>query len=313
MRNLLLAFFLLLFAGVVSTSCNKLYDDTIHRNTLEAIKLDSTSLHMFVGEKRQIPLTTTPSTYSLDSLNWISSDTAVLSITDMGLITAKSAGTSTVTISNLDSTLSATVLVNVTDEPVDSLQVGLIAYYPFNNSAADSSGNNYNGTTFDVLPTTDRHGNSDAAYQFNGTNQYISTTTAYPAANLNNFTYNFWFKTTTTTGGRMVGFGNAQTGQSGNYDRHVYMSANGRVNFGVYNGATQVISTSEGYNDNAWHNVVATLSPSGMRLYVDGALQGTLPAVTIGESYTGYFKIAYDNVNSWPNQPSNFYFDGVLD
>ena len=42
-----------------------------------------------------------------------------------------------------------------------------------------------------------------------------------------------WFKTTTTTGGKLIGFGSAATGNSGSYDRHVYMLNNGQLSFGT--------------------------------------------------------------------------------
>ena len=51
---------------------------------------------------------------------------------------------------------------------------GLLAYYPFNGNANDESGNGNNGTVFGATLTTDRHGNPDKAYNFNGTNNYIN-------------------------------------------------------------------------------------------------------------------------------------------
>ena len=38
-----------------------------------------------------------------------------------------------------------------------------------------------------------------------------------------------WFKTSTTHGGKLIGFGNQQTGNSGAYDRHVYMENTGQL------------------------------------------------------------------------------------
>jgi outer membrane protein OmpA-like peptidoglycan-associated protein len=54
-----------------------------------------------------------------------------------------------------------------------SLQDGLIAYYPFDGNANDLSGNNNNGIVNDAILTTDRNGNENSAYYFNGTNSYI--------------------------------------------------------------------------------------------------------------------------------------------
>ena len=61
-----------------------------------------------------------------------------------------------------------------TPPTVDSLKIGLIAYYPFNNSAADLSGNNNNGTAYNVTSVTNRKGIANSAYYFKGdTNSYI--------------------------------------------------------------------------------------------------------------------------------------------
>lgn len=55
----------------------------------------------------------------------------------------------------------------------DSLKIGLIAYYPFNNSAADSSGNGNNGTANNVTATANRNGKANSAYHFDGQSSYI--------------------------------------------------------------------------------------------------------------------------------------------
>ncbi|MGG9964515.1 LamG-like jellyroll fold domain-containing protein [Ferruginibacter sp. SUN106] len=64
-----------------------------------------------------------------------------------------------------------------------NLNNGLIAYYPFNGNANDASGNNINGTVTNATLTTDRYGNPNAAYQFNGSSSYIQL----PYSNLYNF------------------------------------------------------------------------------------------------------------------------------
>ena len=89
------------------------------------------------------------------------------------------------------------------------------------------------------------------------------------------FTAEAWFKTSATSGGKIIGFGAAQTGNSGSYDRHVYMDKNGRIVFGVYPGSVRTVTSSKAYNDGQWHQVVASLGPNGMNLYVDALRVGT--------------------------------------
>ncbi|MGK5093982.1 hypothetical protein WDW89_18465 [Deltaproteobacteria bacterium TL4] len=51
---------------------------------------------------------------------------------------------------------------------------GLVAYYPFNGNANDESGNWNNGTVNGATLTTDRHGNANKAYSFDGADDYIN-------------------------------------------------------------------------------------------------------------------------------------------
>ena len=155
-------------------------------------------------------------------------------------------------------------------------------------------------------------GDSDTATTFDGTaNGTASTPTAVQGPNV--FTVEAWFKTTTTAGGKIIGFGAGSTGNSGSYDRHVYMDNTGKVYFGVYTGSTQTINSTKSYNDGQWHQVVASMGPSGMALYVDDALAGTRPAVTAGQAYAGFWRVGGDNLNGWPAKPTSNYFAGAID
>ena len=46
---------------------------------------------------------------------------------------------------------------------------GLVAYYPFNGNANDESGNGNHGTVNGATLTTDRDGNENSSYSFDGT------------------------------------------------------------------------------------------------------------------------------------------------
>jgi PKD repeat protein len=118
-----------------------------------------------------------------------------------------------------------------------------------------------------------------------------------------------WFNTTSTTGGKIIGFGNSATAtNSTTADRHVYMDAQGRLYFGVLVGTSRVtISTTGSLNDGEWHHVVAQLSPTrGMELYVDGALVGANVNKT-ATVYNGYWRIGGDT--SWAGDNG---FDGLI-
>ncbi|WP_298862254.1 PKD domain-containing protein [uncultured Microbacterium sp.] len=144
--------------------------------------------------------------------------------------------------------------------------------------------------------------------RFNGSNAYGASSEKIVAPQV--FTIEAWVRTDANggPGGKMVGFGNAQTGLSSNYDRHIYMEPNGRITFGVYPGSTQTITSSGSYNDAKWHYVVATLSDSGMSLYVDGVRVAQRTDVYSGQYYYGYWRVGGDS--TWGG---NTYFKGYLE
>jgi hypothetical protein len=81
----------------------------------------------------------------------------------------------------------------------NNLQNGIIAFYPFSNgSLIDESGNNYNLTNpSGALPTMDRDGNTDCAYQFfnSQTNDdFLTTTNTSFLNNLDEFSVSIWYE-----------------------------------------------------------------------------------------------------------------------
>lgn len=149
--------------------------------------------------------------------------------------------------------------------------------------------------------------NPNTAVRLNGSTGFITST--YQFTNPQTFSTEAWFKTTSTSGGKIIGFGNQQTSLSSNYDRHTYIQNDGRLVFGIYNGAEQRITSPLPYNDGEWHHVVSTLDSSGMRMYVDGELVGQ-NAANSAQVYNGHWRAGGDRV--WSGASSNF-LNGWLD
>jgi hypothetical protein len=91
------------------------------------------------------------------------------------------------------------------------------------------------------------------------------------------------------------------------------MTNSGQLVFGVYPGQVVTVTSPNAYKDNVWHHVVATLGSGGMALYVDGALVASSTAATTAQGYAGYWRIGGDNLNGWPNKPTNAAFKGSVD
>src|SRR4051812_24571649 len=75
---------------------------------------------------------------------------------------------------------------------------GLIGYWPFSGNASDISGTGNHGTIFGASLTTDRCGNANSAYLFNGTSDYIKMQAAGPGG-ASPRTIGFWAKTSYTS------------------------------------------------------------------------------------------------------------------
>ena len=80
----------------------------------------------------------------------------------------------------------------------------------------------------------------------------------------------------------------------------------------MWTGSAQLVTSPGSYNDGQWHLAIATIGPAGMALYVDGNLVGT-NSNTQAQQFIGYWRVGYDNLNGWPNEPSSFAFGGSLD
>ncbi len=153
---------------------------------------------------------------------------------------------------------------------------------------------------------------NNSAISLNGTgNLYSELRQPSPGA----FSEETWFKTSTTTGGKIIGFGDAQISLSANYDRSIIMLNNGRLQFGVYTGSTRVITSPKSYNNGQWHQVVATQGATGLRLYVDNVLVASNATVTTAQNFPngGYWRVGGDTVAGWPSAPTSTYFAGSLD
>jgi hypothetical protein len=193
------------------------------------------------------------------------------------------------------------------------MPAGTYAYWPLDTGTGTRA---YDvSTTGDVAnlantPTWDT-GKLGGALTLNGANQYLATTTTQN--NPANFTMELWFKTTTTSGGQLIGFGDAGSGASGTHDRQLYMTNGGQLIFGTNPGSIATISSGSTYNDGAWHHVAATGGSAGLTLVVDGTRVATDGTTTSAGNYTGYWRPGYDSLSGWPSAPTSNFFAGTLD
>jgi hypothetical protein len=167
-----------------------------------------------------------------------------------------------------------------------NLQTGLVGYWPFCGNANDASGNGNNGTVNGATLTTDRFGNSNSAYSFDG-NDWISATRAHQAV----FTASVWVQATNASCVKPILDANDKSWE-------LYSDcANGHLNFKLWNGGTFTLyPTNIVLGTNTWYHVVAVYASSQVKIYVNGSLITTqvttaVPAISgvlnMGASLSG--------------------------
>ncbi len=139
-------------------------------------------------------------------------------------------------------------------------------------------------------------------------------TTSWTIANPQEFTLSAWVNTSSTTGNKIIGFENAQTGTGTTiFDRSLWIGTDGRAYFGCYSGTTDIAASALTYNNGAWHYLVGVRNDTTdtLTLYADGAQVGT-KANASAEVRTQWWRIgSYKNVG-WTNGADG-YFPGTLD
>ncbi len=175
---------------------------------------------------------------------------------------------------------------------------------------SDSTPGNNNGTllgTFNAAQPGAIRGDRSGGLTINGGLTKIHGETRYTAGA--NVTIETWLKTTSTTGGRIIGFANTQVRNSYQLDRTLFVTDEGKIAFRGGSNTT-TITTSDRYNDGEWHHVVARQgSSSGMALYVDGERQARNSNTSYRE-IIGYWRIGSDQLVSGTVLPA---FTGSLD
>lgn len=181
-------------------------------------------------------------------------------------------GTGQIQVRDIGNNTQKILLVNVekTDIPPP------VAYYPFNGNAVDATGNGYDGETFGPRLVTDRHGNPDSAYWFNGTTDYIALQMFYgpddgshswAGETIPEISVGAWVNSSSNKDQFIVAF-----------DRSEYWRLALKDQFGENVGwdvtnpsrTSYDLRSSIDYADGTWHFIVATYDSSNTKIYVDG-------------------------------------------
>jgi hypothetical protein len=186
---------------------------------------------------------------------------------------------------------------------------GLVGWWPFNGNAYDESGNGNNGIVNGASLTTDRFGNVNKAYNFNGNNTFVEVPSNSNLQLTNNYSINGWFQANfffnSGTSDRSI---ISKVQSSGWYDGYEVMvggTTNAISHVGNVGGNNFVLG-STGYLINTWYMFTVTYNGNTMNLFMNGELVITQP--TSGNLQTGSLPLRFGMRDG-----SIQYFDGKID
>jgi hypothetical protein len=157
---------------------------------------------------------------------------------------------------------------------------GLMAYFPFNGNSNDESGTGNNGTVYGATLTTDRFGNPNSAYSFNGIDNYIEVPHNATLAPTTQMTLSVWVKPHGYYFGNYGGNYILSKGNDTNegwYELGYATSTQKFIYSSRYSGGSvsQNISSSQITLD-TWYNIVGCYDGSKMIIFVNGVAEDTV-------------------------------------
>jgi len=157
---------------------------------------------------------------------------------------------------------------------------GLVGWWPFNGNANDESGNGNNGAVNGALLTTDRFGNTNQAYHFDGLNNVITVpdNNSLNFESVNEYSVSYWIKPETISSTQASVIISKQTGAGFDQDGwNSFIEPNFQLNFYVRNGIGQPYSGCNFGEINVENNyhVIQTFESDSVKIYLNGILQGS--------------------------------------
>jgi hypothetical protein len=191
-----------------------------------------------------------------------------------------------------------------------ALSSGLAAFYPFTGNANDVGGSGLNGTVSNATLTSDRFGNPNCAYFYNGSTSYINygnILNSVYAGTGNKFSVSVWIKPFANAAASGIltkdADGACSEGQQqfvlsvyNNKIMVIYMSALGGGNAVYATGNMTVTDTSHWYHVVMLYDGTVTSSLGRVNIYVDNTLNtisaalpmtGTLGNIQAGTAAMG--------------------------
>jgi hypothetical protein len=183
---------------------------------------------------------------------------------------------------------------------------------PRGGAVRDASGHGQDGAMVSGAVRNDASCDVDPSMGLGEADSRVSGSVDGPAPAT--FSVEAWFRTDQPKG-RIVGFSSSRSPASPLKDRHLYLGANGALQFGVQgsNDFRFTTGSTARVDDGEWHHAVGTFRSGSLALWLDGELQGSRSDARTPKSYTGTWRVGRESLDPWPGMPGDFTFHGDVD
>jgi hypothetical protein len=170
---------------------------------------------------------------------------------------------------------------------LESLKQGLVAYYPFSGNAEDSSGNGNHGTVNGANLTTDRFGNANKSFYFDGNDYILSNSIQF-----SDISFSVWYLIDPATnlypsfghpptGGQILGQGTAHS-PTRYSDFSIGISKIGTSNPGYAlergnGGQFEMFYSNKPVVFSEWKNITTVISSNVIKFFENGTLINSIP------------------------------------
>ncbi len=194
---------------------------------------------------------------------------------------------------------------------------GLMAWYKFNGNAGDSSGNGNHGTVNGATLTIDRFGNSNCAYQFNGSNNYIEIPKSVSIEPTTSISICVWIKEDVNTNQWIPILDKRWSTTIDPWSSYALYSTNSNTptpfSNKYFNGFSNGVSgtgknciSSTSPQTIKWVFLASTYDGSNMKLYVNGVLESIV-------SMSGNLGYSFMDLYIGNNSEGSQWFKGAID
>jgi len=162
------------------------------------------------------------------------------------------------------------------EEPSDTsndITTGLVLHLPISGDATDSSGNGLDGSVNGAILTTDRNGNSNSAYQFDGTDDYIEISDSASLDLTSKLTIVAWIFTSEDQEPHLSTDGGIILNKENSYEVAIAAQTNTiKYAFWYTDKKWAWIDTGININLNEWNLIVITFDSNKINTYLNSKL-----------------------------------------